>query len=1536
MKTGYLTMKAMYYIRRVVLLVCILSYSLVTAQVNVSHYNVLKSLQGTSLTAAGAAIQFSALGLPLTQPQQLRTATQSAKLYLKLDLGKDYVKGVSNWNFKIQVDVTCFNGQASPVNKTLIITEKAPELIQVADLMTFLPVNTLTVSVNSVSITNGAGLPVSNVLLSNYLNSSLRLSAEWHRNYNVDVRYTNGLMSGGPVIQAPTITNRLVTFNWQPAGVDAYPDYEVQILKIYNSDTSYQYNTNQIMAEVDWSKALRVETQSYANSITLTMAEGTGYYLWRVRPIGTYFKGGIANSENYGEWSYSLPTSTVTALFSKSALQNPLSNVTPYAFYFTDPDENINWIYSRVFTEGDNVYGANPTGLKSSEGMSYANGLLQSRQSQKYNSSEQTTIISQTLMDYSGRPALSTLPVPVAGHLNGYKLGFVRNANGDLYTATHFDADAKFNQPDVVSSGTNSAYRYYSSSSNSLSVNNTHVADAEGYAYKRTLFKTDGTNRVTEESGVGFAHALGLQSNGQGRTTRVLYGVPSEDELLRMFGDEAPKAESVIKTITIDQNNVVSVTYTSKEGKTIATALISDNSTALQPLNAMTSTLATTHVVNENKYVNGKTVASKRIVIPQNGTGVTLGYVINGLPGSGTVCPGGNCDFRMRLLLIDLKQGVTYRSDAVTGTTLQAMDDFTVSSGFSLPQNWQFVSVNAGASPSVIVPSGNVMNLNEGEYIVVKELFSGRSANYAEQVVNQAHEQTQVVVDAITAQMQAVNSASAQTAFMTFINTFTTLVNSYHTQANFNHTSSLPLINHLNIDLNVYPNFIFPEPSAFTFTFGPNALDNAFSDMTIKAGCCPAITVPVPKPPVCYVCEGSTSTTITPSSNLSIAQMTAANANTVNAVVPYGLNDFTVNVNWASLTMQQRADAVSSLVDREFIQPFKDKLTEEGFTPPQNHLWKYTPGFTFESLNRMLSNMLVAQYYTGRTVKHNGVWYAADYVEASKGYTLSVPVTSLTNLPFNYNCKRLWAIWRGAIELVFAEDPQLSDANVLNSFNDQNLFNSSGQDNSENEDNWLLDIALVKRFLQNQIRKKLEKFSEDGGADLSIERQEATTNLVNMFISEMGRQYASIIDGAVLPDYLDVNTTHSLTPKEYDYASFPVLPPGNIVTTLTLGTMSYTAPVLFEKTGLNSAAAVTFSCTGVGSYNQLYYPYVVKPEWQFKYFVYNVFNEASFIDDYSLIIPNQVSMDIERIYNLPGTYLPAGTNTSSLCSNPSAITYSIGSTTGTFYYTHENWNAADREQFYLLVQSAPACYKYKGIEFGKPLYDPGLPTCATKAELHARLMSDLDARKEACLNRKAEIKQALLTELANACYTVVPCVAGSGQVAEKEVNLMANAVIRTMTTQIDYVKNQYVTAVGSNTGATTACASPSLFTQNYGVTLCDLPTCSAEDCGAIVLYDNNTLAITASRKFKTVLYRDCDQKLLDMLERGNFLPAIQGYNGCPGRTVHEWEGKSNGPACSNPAIPGSPGLYGEKQFPGNAPPVKHKVYSNAQTIAPGP
>jgi hypothetical protein len=1469
-----------------------------TSQTSPTYTSISKYLQGVG---SGSVAILSNINFPVTTKpvaSLLQENNKSAKLYLKLDLGDDYVKANSGpWNFRIEVEISYqFGGNPPTVARTLTLTNNDPEMLRVDNVLTSININpspAFTSTITNVLITDGV-LPLTPGLLKDFIDKNLRLNVTLEREYEVDVRLlSNGFMSNPPVPYPVSITNRLVTFSWQPNGVPAYPNYEVQVLKVDNNDALYQTNPNQIVASVDWSKALKVETQSHLATVRLTMAEGTGYYIWRVRPIANYYSGGIANSENYGDWSYTVPSGTVA--LNKATLLN--NNPTPYAFYFTDPDQNINWIYNRVFTEGDNYDKSNPTGVKTSEGMTYADGLQRIRQNQKYNSSENTNIVSQTINDYAGRPALATIPVPVAGGLTGYKAGFVKNTNNDLYTAEYFDEDSKINNPDMVKDNAG-AYKYYSGNATSNpDPDNTNVPSAEGYPFKRTVYTTDGSSKVAEESGVGKAHSLGLQTNGKGRTTRILYSTPTDDELIHIFGDEAPIAESVVKTTTIDQNNVMSITYTSKEGKTIATALMSESADNLQSLPTPgqgTSSLTVVNAINENTSANGKLIASKRVAIAADNTTVTLTYQNDAVPAPGSGCASGNCNFKMRFYLIDLKSNTMYVSDA-DGTA--GVTDFVVSGGsFSFPNGWRFVKIS-GSGASVINPvSGNPANmvLNSGEYNLIKEIYSGNAAGYAENIVTASSELTRPIFEAIAEQMRAVGSTGSYTTFTTYMTTFKTMVDNYNNSGGTNPNSNA-MLTYLGIDPADMPlGYVFPFAADFSLsniTTSPTNPEN--NEIQMSTGCCGAMTVPFPKKDyICIPCEGSPDPAYqnTPTINAMV------NANITRT--SYGIDDLKNNPQWGNLTVTQKRSAVYNIVEREFIDALKARMAEEGF--PQVDLWKLTPGFSFESLHFMIANMLISQYYAQSAMEHpqgSGNWFEATLLSNgtySLGTTQIAPTS--TAYPYNYDCKKIWEGWSTAIQM-FNSFEASGGENIVNEFNDQDEPNS-GQDNADNDDNWEDLSKREKKKLKKSLGTEVTDFSNSPEGSVSAARQQAGTNIINMFIEIVGYQFAAIIDGEPLPTH--ISQTNGVYPDDYFYTfSGPASGPPNIYAQFTIngGPVQTESPFSFSVDPSNGSAVTYTAMCNNNVINELYYPYIHKPEWMFKYYMYNKYenNNAGFLDDGDVLLPHQVIIDVQRNYMDPHSYLPAAVQATvtaaDLCQQPVKPTYNYNGNPYTLQgYYHNNWTIEERGQFYQAIMGAPRCPKNKGVDVVTTQSGPvrqdyfdysqqtPLPACESKSVLVQQGLDELNDRIQACYDMSTEIKQALTKELLSSCYQIVACKTGTGQVTEKEIDAMVLAVINSATVEINNIKNQYLAISTPYNNA--VCLPQNLLPSTYNQTMCGLPSCSQVDCKEIVLYDDNSLDVVPSVKTSAKYFADCDQRLLDMIAQGVFLPYVPPLPNC--------------------------------------------------------
>ncbi len=442
-----------------------------------------------------------------------------------------------------------------------------------------------------VSATYAPGSPTFPAPVTASLQSNIRLEASYEEEFKVDP-LRPAPAQADPLVEVTPLNDRIsanpVTFQWRVGGQtegcnDIFPNYQIQILRLFNRDPNRTGDQESIQETVDWGRATTIETDTSATSIKLMVPEGNGYYLWRVRPIGSKYPGGIGDSRNWGAWSKAPADGDVLTIdaVTKQGVPDEMKPSVFFYYFLTDADRN--WIYNRTFMEGAGGAG------KIREKMTYATNLLQPTQEQMYVKTRDSFLVSQTLYDFSGRPALVSMAAPVKTTPGfTYQTGFLKHktspTQSELYTARHFDAGttsggtSTFDNPQAVDAGPLDAY--YSDQNKNLQIPN-----AGGYAFTRTLYSRDGTSRPIEQSGVGATLRVRKGSGVVDRTTKTLYSGVSDFELVAMFGDEAPVAESVEKIITIDPNKVASVKYVSKEGKTLATCLGKGTNELLAELN---------------------------------------------------------------------------------------------------------------------------------------------------------------------------------------------------------------------------------------------------------------------------------------------------------------------------------------------------------------------------------------------------------------------------------------------------------------------------------------------------------------------------------------------------------------------------------------------------------------------------------------------------------------------------------------------------------------------------------------------------------------------------------------------------------------------------------------------------------------------------------------------------------------------------------------------------------------------------------------
>lgn len=401
-----------------------------------------------------------------------------------------------------------------------------------------------------------------------------------------------------------TVSNTVTTLSWSSACTPI--NSQIQILRLYNTLPFYQTTPSTVQTVVDWSEALTIETNNSATSIELSLREGTGYYLIRIREVL-----GALEDGNFDSWSLHYSDGFLLTL--------PVDVPSFGAFYYTQLDDDKNWIYHREFVEGEDNYGSL---TRIGENITYANNLLMPIQEQKR--TNKNKLISTIVPDYSGRASLKSLPAAfeygqgTAIDSRGLKYETVNNVSGVPFKVSDYDKSINAAQPRGLKLG-------YYSDNNTLS---NQVPSADTFGYSRTLYYSDGLGRPKLIASPGKEFSL-LGSSTPTHAIKKFYGKADETELIRLFGDYAPASSSVDKEYTVDPNGVHHVTYTNEHGNVIATCLSAPQSNLLDELPI--EPLTVTDIIREKfEAPPGPSLVatfSKTFAIP-----TTLKYVYQILP----------------------------------------------------------------------------------------------------------------------------------------------------------------------------------------------------------------------------------------------------------------------------------------------------------------------------------------------------------------------------------------------------------------------------------------------------------------------------------------------------------------------------------------------------------------------------------------------------------------------------------------------------------------------------------------------------------------------------------------------------------------------------------------------------------------------------------------------------------------------------------------------------------------------------------------
>ncbi len=474
--------------------------------------------------------------------------------------------------YTVQVVLAVKDPAATALNKsiTLNISENSPEQVYQIEID---PSEVLEFSQANITISSITVTPTAPAAFVASLKSSIALNVYFDIDYGIDVSGESDISMQS---MSSPITDNPVKLKWTNSSTcnENISSYEIQILRLFNTKDAYADEPQAVYAEVDWSKSLVIVTENSNTSLKLTLTEGTGYYIWRIRPIGNYYEGGFGDSRNYGNWATSAADGDIINL---SAISSLTTTQQKYIFYYKQFDSDKNWIYKRYLSEE----------AKINEGITYADGLAMPHQTQKKLQEQNKVSTSQSLYDYVGRKGIQTITAPITQTKLAYMDTLVQDKNKNLYGPDDFDSDDRYNKPRYpVCAGDSvdvpvweNAYPMYGAISKYFSNSNPdiNVPNAENYPYSRTVY--DKLGRPKKTSLYGYEHHMGLYDEtymlgGLQRTVRTYYSAVADSELITVFGDETPADTGIYKIVKVDPNEVPTVTYKTTGGQIIATCMV--------------------------------------------------------------------------------------------------------------------------------------------------------------------------------------------------------------------------------------------------------------------------------------------------------------------------------------------------------------------------------------------------------------------------------------------------------------------------------------------------------------------------------------------------------------------------------------------------------------------------------------------------------------------------------------------------------------------------------------------------------------------------------------------------------------------------------------------------------------------------------------------------------------------------------------------------------------------------------------------------
>jgi RHS repeat-associated protein len=354
----------------------------------------------------------------------------------------------------------------------------------------------------------------------------------------------------------------------------------------------------------------------------------------------------------------------------------------------------------------------------------YFDGTLRERQAVTFSIANKTTIASQTIYDFNGRPAIKTMPIPTLTDTIRYTPNLA-TTNGTLtYSKINFDTLNTCGYVTPAMNNTAFWSRYYSiNNPEKTTLKGALVPDAEGFHYMMTEFTQDNTGRIRRQSGVGATFKMGGT-----KETQYFYGKPAQEELDRLFGTEVGYASHYQKNMVQDPNGQLSVSYVDAHGRTVATALAGAQPTTLDAVEGILLKPALTRNILNNVRQGDSLISTYSLLVSTTGP-VRILYALDSTsykPGctQPTVCY--DCQYETRIQITDACAGAS----STNALYKREKKNFNPNILFDTLCSTLPVSIRDTLT----------VTLTPGEYVVTKILKINRSAidYYADNFVKNA------------------------------------------------------------------------------------------------------------------------------------------------------------------------------------------------------------------------------------------------------------------------------------------------------------------------------------------------------------------------------------------------------------------------------------------------------------------------------------------------------------------------------------------------------------------------------------------------------------------------------------------------------------------------------------------------------------------------------------------------------------------------------------------------------------------------------